>query len=91
MFGRTVDCNCYILGVAMEHFRSENYAGDIYQWCDAELVMILDSVTGKPERFGDSMNSIGTLGEAKKFASERKGWEERMVIVRLCCISAHKI
>lgn len=59
-----------------------------YQWEDTELCMFLDKVTGKPKRFGDDMNSMGTLDEALKYCKAWEGWEDRFVIVKLNCIAA---
>jgi len=61
-----------------------------HQWCDTKLVMVVDSTTGKPEMFGDSAESlgkIGTLADASQYVKRRKGWEDRLVIVELNCIS----
>ena len=74
----------------MEHFRTKDYAENIYQWCDAELCQILDRVTGEPERFIDG-NSIGTIQEARIYVENRNGWEDRMIIVKLNCITANRI
>lgn len=75
----------------MEHQRTKDHMGNIYQWYDAERVMVLDVVTGKPERFAAVNNSIGTLEEALEYVNNYKGWESRFVIVRLQCIVAGKI
>ena len=51
--------------------------------CD--LYMVLDVVTGKPERFGDNLNSMGTKLEAIKYLESRGSWIDRLVIVKLDC------
>ena len=53
--------------------------------CD--LYMVLDVVTGKPERFGKHMNSIGTKLEAIKYLESSDMWMDRRVIVKLDCIT----
>lgn len=70
-----------------EHKRTKNpHSGDTYQWVDADRCMVLDAVTGQPERFGDACNSIGSFDEALDYVGNRPGWESRMVIVKLPCI-----
>lgn len=34
---------------------------------EIEMCMVLDVVTGKPKRFGDKNNAIGTLDEALEY------------------------
>lgn len=74
-----------------EHFRKKDYAGNLYQWADCELCMILDSVTGEPQRFGKFMNSIGTLEEAKKHCFISPDGPNRNVIVILNGIKEYQI
>lgn len=33
-----------------DHGRFQDYAGNQYQWVDAPRVMLLDTVTGEPQR-----------------------------------------
>ena len=79
-------------GYYREAEMSEYMRTGTYQFCDTELVMILDTVTGEPQRFGPGHNSIDSLQEALKFiANHKKGWESRTVIVRLQCIKGFKL
>lgn len=75
----------------MEHFRTTNdNTNTTFQWIDSDLFMVLDRVTGKPERIAHN-DSIGTLQEARLYVESRKGWEDRMIIVRLNAISAYRV
>lgn len=74
-----------------EYARSRDGAGTLYQWVDAERVMILDAVTGEPQRFGPRHDSIGLLKDALEHVTSRIGWEGRLVIVRLQAICGFKI
>ena len=69
----------------MEYARAERY-GKLYQLHDAELCMVLDTVTGQPERAFPSNSSIGTLEQALSFLKSYPS--DRRVIVRLSCIQA---
>lgn len=72
----------------MEHFRT-----DTHQFCDTELVMIIDIITGKPIPFGGPHQGtkIGTMAEAMAFMKREdpyaKSWAARRVIVKLDCIA----
>ena len=74
----------------MEHFRTDGHTHR-YQWCDDQLCMVIDKVTGKAERAFNTGNSIGTFEEAKKYVGIRRGWEDRMIIVKLDSIAAFKL
>ena len=75
-----------------EYFRSESHTGASFSWTDDyELCMVLDTVTGEPERAFSGGNSIGTFSEAKQYTMNKTGWEKRTVIVRLNAISAHQM
>lgn len=75
-----------------EHKRVVNeYSKEVHQWVDAERCMVIDSVTGKPERFGTFHNSIGTFDDALEYVSKRSGWEERMIIIKMNCVVAYKV
>lgn len=75
----------------MEYQRTQNNVGETIQWVDSVNAMVLDSVTGEPQRFGQSLNSIGTLQEAAEYVTTRPGWEDRMVIVKLETIRGFKV
>lgn len=72
----------------MEYKRTVDGAGNVYQWYDADRAMVLDQVTGTPERFSECANSVGTIDEAISYVKRRIGWESRLVIVRLQCVVA---
>lgn len=61
-----------------------------YDYCDAELAMVMDTVTGKPERFSHG-ESIGSLEDAISYVAKKDGWEDRTVIVKLHCIKPYQI
>lgn len=75
----------------MEHQRTTDNVGDIWQWYDTEQVMVLDAVTGEARHFGEPYRTIGTLSDALEYVRNRRGWEDRMVIVHLNCIIAGRI
>ena len=58
-----------------EHTRTEKY-----QWVDSQLCMVIDKVTGKPEKFTAGRNAIGSLKEALDYVANSKGWEKREII-----------
>lgn len=62
----------------------------VYQIIDEELCMILDRVTGENIRFGLYHGSVGKLEDALKVL-EKYPQEDRWIIVKLSCISSHKI
>ncbi len=69
-----------------EYLRTETH-----QFCDTELCMVLDTVTGKPERAFEIGNSIGSFSEALEYLKNKKGWEDRTIIVKLNCVQGFKI
>jgi len=73
----------------MEHFRSVGQNHN-YQWCDNELVMLLDKITGEPLK-EPGTRTITTLEKAKDYAINRCGLEDRLVIIKLSCITAFKL
>lgn len=75
----------------MEYQRTKDGAGNIWQWYDAERVMVLDIVTGEPERFTNFLNSIGSMEDALAYVRKRVGWEDRLAIVRLQCVVAEEV
>lgn len=75
----------------MEHQRTQDVSGAVWQWVDTVNAMVLDAVTGEPQRFGKNLQSVGTLQEAAEYVSKRPGWEDRMVIVKLETIRAFKV
>lgn len=62
---------------------------DIYRIADEELCMILDRITGENIRFGLNC-SIGNFKDALEVL-ETYPQKDRWVIVKLSCISSHKI
>lgn len=74
-----------------EYQRTTNARGDIFQWTSAEACMVLDAVTGEPQRFGKHQNSVGYIEEALEYVKHRPGWEDRMVIVRLSAIRGYPV
>lgn len=70
----------------MEYKRTKDATGRIYQWVDAEMVMIIDIVTGEPQRF--SGNATGHIDAALAYVEMMPGWETRLAIVRIPCIRA---
>jgi hypothetical protein len=75
----------------MEYARTKNHIGETYQWADSQTYMVLDMITGKPERFGSTKNSCGGLQDAIDYVSSIKGCEDRLIIVPMPCIRAFKI
>lgn len=65
-----------------EYGRTTTHRG-VYQFVDAEICMIFDTVTGEPQRFGKSCNSVGTFEEAIEYVKGCDGWVDRLAIVRL--------
>lgn len=77
------------LEVNVEFFRTKNSAGDKYQWCDSERFMVIDTVTGESQNIkGDC---VVMFDECKEFVSNIKGWENRLIIAKVSCVSAFKI
>ncbi len=75
----------------MEQFRTDNkYINQQFLWRNEELCMVLDKVTGKPERFANN-DAIGSFALAKEYVSHRHGLEDRLVIVKMNCIAARKL
>jgi hypothetical protein len=66
-----------------EYARATDGAGNVYQFVDAEICMILDTVTGEPQRFGKHHNATASFEEALEFVKRNIGWETRWAIVRL--------
>lgn len=64
---------------------------ETHQFCDTELCMILDIVTGEPLRAFKGSNSIGPFTEALECVKLMKGWENRTVIVKFQCVKAFEI
>lgn len=71
-----------------EYLRTEKH-----QFCDTELCIVLDTVTGKIERaFGShGQHAIGPLSEALEYLKNKKGWEDRTVIVKMQCVKAFQL
>lgn len=65
--------------------------GAVHQWVDAERCMVLDLVTGEPQRFGAGHNIIGTFEEAIAYANEKHGWEGRTVVIKMSCVVAFEV
>jgi hypothetical protein len=47
----------------MEHARIKDWVGNLYQWVDAELCIVIDTSNGKPLQF-DSNGVMATYGGA---------------------------
>jgi len=66
-----------------------------HQFCDTELVMILDRITGEPISFSHG-NAIGTLDEALEYLSAKSVRNQdlsvdREIIVKMQCIKGFKL
>ena len=60
-----------------------------HQYCDTELCMVMDTVTGDKYRFAkDRKNNhtIGTVEQALDFVSNMTGWQDRTIIIKMQCI-----
>jgi hypothetical protein len=68
----------------MEVLRVTHSSGAVLQWYEAERAMVLDIVTGEPQRLPGGHNSVGTLEQALELAAGR--CSSRYVIVKLPCI-----
>lgn len=55
---------------------------------ETQMVMVLDSVTGEPQRMRGK--SIARMKDAMQLIAARPGWEERLVIVKLDCVVAKR-
>jgi hypothetical protein len=74
----------------MEHFRTNDANGDFWQWCDSELCMIVDRITGKAERIGN-WNTVINLCQAREFFERMDNPPDRYIIVRLNCIVPYPV
>lgn len=77
--------------MSMEYQRTQNGIGETFQWVDSVSAMVLDAVTGEPQRFGPAHHSIGTIRDAAEYVGRRPGWEGRLVIVKLETIRGFKL
>ena len=73
-----------------EYFRTKTH-----QFCDVNLCMIIDTITGEPQKFG-GRNIVGTLEEAIKLLKEhdeKVPWNciDRLIIVKVDCIKGFKL
>lgn len=75
----------------MQHMRTSDAAGRVYQWVDAQRCYIADLASGKHLPFGPRMHMLGTLEEALAHVAKYRGWEEFLVIVRVDCIAAYLV
>ena len=66
-----------------EYARTEKH-----QFCDTELCMVLDVVTGESVRAFKGSNSIGPFSEALEYLKSKTGWKNRTVIVKMQCVKA---
>lgn len=57
--------------------------GRVVQWCDAERCMVVDAITGEPERVDG--RAICRLEDALAYV-ERRIWSDGLVILRLSAI-----
>jgi len=69
-----------------EYARTEKH-----QFCDIELCMVLDVVTGEPLRAFKGSNSIGPFSEAIEYLKSKMEWENRAIIVKIQCVKAFEI
>ena len=74
-----------------EYGRTMDGAGNLFQWVDTELYMVLDRVTGEPCAFGRGNDKMGTFEDAIMDVQNRPGWESRMVVVKLACVSGFRV
>lgn len=65
-----------------EHQRTNGY-----QWFDGETCMVLDRFDEKPLRFHNG-GIYGPIEAALRYVAERRGWEDRTIILRLPCVQA---
>lgn len=68
----------------MEHTRNLTH-----KFCDTKLVMIIDKLTGIPEKFGEPYCTIGTIEDALEFVKNEHG--NRNAILKLDCIAGFEI
>ena len=61
-----------------------------HQFCDTDLCMVIDKITGELERFGGA-NAIIPFDEALEYLVDKKGWEDRTVIVKMKCVQGFKL
>lgn len=73
-----------------EYFRTSNYGGNKFQWVDSRLCMVLDTITGKPEKISGQC-IVPVIIASEYVRKYKKGWEDRTVIVFLDCIQGFKI
>ena len=64
-----------------------------HQFCDTDLCMVVDTVTGEANRFGEGHNSIGTLSDALDYLEQHagSGWDDRTVIVKMQCVKGFEL
>ena len=72
-----------------EYQRTVDGAGTIYQWVDSEICMVIDMVTGEPQRVLG--NATCTFEQALQHTKNMLGWEGSLAIVKLPCIRAFKV
>lgn len=68
---------------------SEYARNEHFQWCDTELCMIIDAVTGRIERCIKNGRDIGVIvnfEDALNFAM-KSGLRARLVIVKAHCVA----
>ena len=70
---------------------SEYRRNETHQFCDTELVMVLDTVTGEPCRFGRGYSSIGQFEQALDYLENKENWHNRTVIVKLQCVKGFEV
>lgn len=74
----------------MEYQRTKNGVGDIFQWVDGQLCIIMDVATGNFSHLEDGA-IMGTQEQCLARVEQLMGWENRLVIVKLDCIRAFKV
>ena len=81
------ECIPLIMKMRKKEMMSEYMRTQTHQFCDTELCMVLDKVTGTPKRAFKSGNSIGPLFEALEYLKDAKCLD-RLIIVKIECIKS---
>ena len=69
---------------------SEHIRKDGFQWCDAEVYLVMDFFTAL-ERSSRDGYVFKTLDQALEFATSRGGWQTRTAILKVPAIMAYKL
>jgi hypothetical protein len=71
----------------MEYQRTQNGAGEVYQWVDSKTYVVID-IGSNPPRME---KGFSILSDALEYVGKRTGWESRLVIVTLDSIRGYRI